>query len=99
MKHIDPSLAEELATLVFAEDVVGLDGVWWEDDYNLSALSCPRGIISLAALPSFCIAVKFEQPQFDLTLSEQPPIAGSPRQQARFKQGQLLVIAVCGDRS
>jgi len=53
MKLIDPSLAEELAALVFAEDVVGLDGVWWEDDYDPGALSCPRGVISLAALPSF----------------------------------------------
>ncbi len=55
MKRIDPSLGEELAVVVFAEDVAGLDGVWWEDTYDPSGLSCPRGVISVAALPGFRI--------------------------------------------
>jgi hypothetical protein len=53
MKRIDPSLAEELTAVVFAEDIAGLDGVWWEDTYDPSGLSCPRGVISVATLPSF----------------------------------------------
>jgi hypothetical protein len=32
-------------TTIFAEDALGIDGVWWSDDLDEDALSAPRGVI------------------------------------------------------
>lgn len=41
------------ATLCWAEDVAGTDGVWWNDRYDPAALSCPRGVIHRSRLDQF----------------------------------------------
>jgi hypothetical protein len=38
-------LAEDFALLAYAEDVIGLDGLWWQDRYSPRRLSAPRGVI------------------------------------------------------
>ncbi len=38
------SLCEQWAIAAFAEDH-GLDGVWWNDNFNLGSLSTPRGVL------------------------------------------------------
>ncbi len=42
------SIAEDVAT-VWAEDA-GYDGIWWDDDLDVAALSAPRGVLFPAAL-------------------------------------------------
>lgn len=37
--------AEDYAIIAYAEQVLGVDGCWWEDDYDPDTLSCPRGVI------------------------------------------------------
>lgn len=39
------SSPQELLASVYAEDVLGLDGVWWQDVFDPSNLSAPRGVI------------------------------------------------------
>lgn len=41
-----------LATF-YIEDETTLDGVWWHDTYDPAALSAPRGVILLRALPTW----------------------------------------------
>jgi hypothetical protein len=41
----DPMLARDHLATIFAEDVLGIDGVWWKDDLDEEALSAPRGVI------------------------------------------------------
>jgi hypothetical protein len=45
-----------IAVTFFAEDVLSLDGVWWDDLLDVAALSAPRGVINLTALPSWAVA-------------------------------------------
>ncbi|WCK57266.1 hypothetical protein PP175_29180 (plasmid) [Aneurinibacillus sp. Ricciae_BoGa-3] len=35
----------DLLSTLFAEHVLKIDGVWWDDDLDISALSAPRGVI------------------------------------------------------
>lgn len=48
MQHPD-----HLIATVFADDVLGLDGVWWEDTFDPSRLSAPRGVIFPDKVASF----------------------------------------------
>lgn len=41
----EPGEAEDLALVLWVEDVTDLAGLWWEDRFDLAALSCPRGVI------------------------------------------------------
>lgn len=43
----------DLATTLFAEDVLRCDGVWWNDQLDVAALSAPRGVINLPSLPTW----------------------------------------------
>lgn len=40
---VDLSLVNDFATIVFAEKVLGLAGVWWSEEFDPVALSAPRG--------------------------------------------------------
>jgi len=48
-------LAEEYAIIAYAEQVLDLDGVWWEDDHDPSKLSAPRGVIFPGKLASWTV--------------------------------------------
>lgn len=41
----DTASAFDLSLTAYAEAETDFDGVWWEDDYDPVALSCPRGVI------------------------------------------------------
>lgn len=42
--HPDEDVTDD-ALIVFAEQHLDVDGLWWEDDYDPDVLSCPRGVI------------------------------------------------------
>jgi len=50
-------LVPDLLATVFAEDVLNVDGVWWEDRLDVYAYSAPRGVISATKLPSWQISL------------------------------------------
>lgn len=50
--RIDPMLAFDIALTFVAEDA-GFDGVWWNDELDVYALSAPRGVINLTSLPQW----------------------------------------------
>ena len=39
------ALGMDYAATAYAEDVLDLDGVWWNDELDVSAYSAPRGVI------------------------------------------------------
>lgn len=50
-------LVPDLLATVFAEEVLSVDGVWWEDRLDVYAYSAPRGVISATKLPSWQISL------------------------------------------
>lgn len=48
---LDPSQTLDFLAICFAEDILGVDGVWWEDELDLFGLSAPRGVIFPERLP------------------------------------------------
>src|SRR5690606_31338185 len=40
---VSPVFVEEFALMAHADQVLGLDGVWWDDALDIGALSAPRG--------------------------------------------------------
>jgi hypothetical protein len=49
----DPMLARDHLATIFAEDVLGVDGVWWEDNLDEEHLSAPRGVIVLSMVKTW----------------------------------------------
>ena len=47
------SSPQDLLAVVYAEDVLGLDGVWWNDMLDPQRLSAPRGVIVPTKLSSW----------------------------------------------
>lgn len=41
----DPSLVPEFVALCFAEEILRLDGAWWNDVLDPAGMSAPRGVI------------------------------------------------------
>ena len=59
MRHergVPLALAVDLAVVAYAEDVLGLDGVWWEDAYDPAGYSAPRGVLFARRLSAHRVA-------------------------------------------
>jgi hypothetical protein len=50
------SLALDLLATIYSEDVLGFDGVWWQDKLDVSRYSAPRGTIFADKLASWRIS-------------------------------------------
>ena len=50
---IDPSMSLDIAVMLYAEEELETDGVWWDDNYDPYALSAPRGVIFNTRLDNF----------------------------------------------
>lgn len=44
-RHVDPVEMPDHMAAAYADKVLGLDGVWWEDERDPDLLSAPRGVI------------------------------------------------------
>lgn len=49
----DPIITPDLLAVVYVEDELGADGVWWSDTYDPAGLSAPRGVIFPSKLNSW----------------------------------------------
>jgi hypothetical protein len=47
----EPSNAADLTTIAYAEDVLQIDGVWWNERLDILGLSAPRAVIVPSAIP------------------------------------------------
>jgi hypothetical protein len=45
LSNAEPLLVEDLVSTLFAEDYLQIDGVWWDDQLDVSRYSAPRGVI------------------------------------------------------
>ena len=45
MVKIDVSMFGDIAVMLYAEEVLDADGLWWDDRFDPYALSAPRGVI------------------------------------------------------
>jgi hypothetical protein len=68
------TFALDWAAVAYAERVLGVDGVWWEDEFDEERLSAPRGVI----VPSMVAGWK-KVPLVDDTLGDACPAEGLPR--------------------
>lgn len=50
---ITSALAFDMLATCYAEDVLKLDGVWWEDKLAPNILSAPRGVLNLSSIPNW----------------------------------------------
>jgi len=60
MRHergVPLALAVDLAVVAYAEDVLDLDGVWWEDAYDPARYSVPRGVLFARRLSTHRMAL------------------------------------------
>jgi hypothetical protein len=60
MRHergVPLALAVDLAVVAYAEDVLDLDGVWWEDAYDPALYSAPRGVLFARRLSAHTMAL------------------------------------------
>lgn len=60
MRHergVPLALAVDLAVVAYAEDVLDLDGVWWEDAYDPALYSAPRGVLFARRLSAHRMAL------------------------------------------
>ena len=51
--NIEPAMHLDIAVMLYAEEVLGADGIWWEDRYDPYALSAPRGVIFNSHMSNF----------------------------------------------
>jgi hypothetical protein len=49
----DPMMAWDYLVIIYAEDMLDCDGVWWDDKLDQYALSAPRGVIFNGKLSSW----------------------------------------------
>lgn len=52
---IAPGNVLEIITTIYAEIELEIDGVWWNDLYDVYRLSCPRGVIFVSRLENWMI--------------------------------------------
>jgi hypothetical protein len=60
MRHergVPLALAVDLAVVAYAEEVLDLDGVWWEDAYGPARYSAPRGVLFARRLSAHRMAL------------------------------------------
>ena len=50
---VDTSMADDIAIMLYAEEELGYDGVWFEERYDPYALSAPRGVIFNSCIDNF----------------------------------------------
>lgn len=55
----------QLLATIWADDVLGLDGVWFADDLDPYALSAPRGVIFVSRLPEWHVEATEDWPDED----------------------------------
>jgi hypothetical protein len=53
LSKCEPTIVFDCLIPVFVEDVLKIDGVWWNDVLDIGAYSAPRGVISLSQLPTW----------------------------------------------
>lgn len=53
--HLAPAATLEILTTVYADKVLGLDGVWWNEELDVYRLSAPRGVIFNSRLPEWTV--------------------------------------------
>ncbi|NTF23549.1 hypothetical protein G6L37_34830 [Agrobacterium rubi] len=53
LKHMDSSMSFDLALIEFASRDAAIDGIWWNEHYDPSSLSAPRGGIFPDRIASF----------------------------------------------
>ena len=58
MSRCEPIMVADMLAMAYAEDVLRLDGVWWEDRHDPAALSAPRGAIFAARVAAFSFAAE-----------------------------------------
>lgn len=51
--NVDVSMYLDIAVQLYAEEVLEINGIWWEDEFNPYALSAPRGVIFNSHLEYF----------------------------------------------
>ena len=60
MRHerdVPLALVVDLAVVAYAEDVLDVDGVWWEDTYDPARYSAPRGVLFARRLSTHRMAL------------------------------------------
>lgn len=50
---IDLALLKDILVTFYAEDVLKIDGVWWQDTHDVSRYSAPRGVIVPSMIKSW----------------------------------------------
>jgi len=60
--------AKQYAIIAYAEQVLGLDGLWWEDEYNPVLYRAPRGVIFPDKLASWKVIPKAEYEEREETV-------------------------------
>jgi GNAT superfamily N-acetyltransferase/RNA:NAD 2'-phosphotransferase (TPT1/KptA family) len=52
-EKVEQAFVLDFLAMIYAEDVLNLDGVWWQDRLDIPALSAPRGVIFNSKLPTW----------------------------------------------
>jgi hypothetical protein len=55
LNECEPSICIDLLSTIYVEDVLKIDGVYWEDILDTSILSAPRGVINLSQIKNWDI--------------------------------------------
>lgn len=50
---VEPTMLPDILLTIYTEDTTNFDGVWWEDDHDVSRYSAPRGVIFNSKVPSW----------------------------------------------
>lgn len=61
MRHIQPALAFDILCAEYADEVLQLDGAWWDDILDVNRFSAPRGVIAPRQLASWDRSVVAER--------------------------------------
>jgi len=56
-----PVMVADLLSTLYAEDVLGLDGVWWNDKLSPEAYSAPRGVIFQSKVKEWSFVKKVDE--------------------------------------
>lgn len=54
----DPAFTEDYVARIYAEDIAGCDGCWWDDDLDPDNYSAPRGVVFPAYVHSWTQGVR-----------------------------------------
>lgn len=58
LNKCEPNLVLDLLSTIYTEDVLKLDGVYWDDDLDVYNYSAPRGVINLTNLKNWNIKLE-----------------------------------------